>query len=757
MNSQDKTRVRKDNDAIENSIDPPVEDSATHVCRCGNPGHINLLQWTETVGTTAYWDQLESDSLDMEQITREIKKAQETIQIVDEYCSSCRKFLEALPDILINQPPTEFNPINRPHFQNMAEFGAALREKCRMCRLLDQAHTEKSPFQGRGSPHWARNINVYDFHKIENRLRCLGKPTTICMMIQSVTYDDGIWISLNRPGMFKGGYNLLGHLSITHSEFSALKSTPAPKSDRVSVQLQIANQWLAECLTSHVHCCQNPTEFFPSRLIYVGEKFARLVVTSTLDHRPKYATLSHCWGAIPYLMLKTTSIDSMMIKIPEDDLTKTFQDAIRISRALGIEYIWIDSLCIIQDSSSDWQAEAVLMQSVYSSSEINIAATGAADGRQGCFLQPQDYIAKVHVRKLKPPSDKSWDISNLSDCLDYMPLTRRAWALQERLLSTRTLHFSEREMVWECKTGGARENYPRIVKRKQEKTSLAHMWDSILGQYTSANLTNKRDKLIAIGGIARAVQLESGDRYLAGLWEKDIEVKLLWLKGYHSVKSDVYRAPSWSWASIDGRVNTDPLTIRIYKGRIHVHVVSAFVAPLVGESPFGEVRAGNLRISCKALLSGNIHKADPPDRLFYGKNWSFNLSNGEEILSRYEVYLDSEIDEKKVVLLLVYDSGPASENQESRGTSLAGLVLQRSGVRKGEFLRVGLWSVSDNRGLKRVGTGYTHVGTRERHDNHINSLFELFKTNETETAMSDYAEILAEPKYPNERYIINII
>ncbi|KAM0148226.1 hypothetical protein ACHAQE_009922 [Botrytis cinerea] len=401
MDSQDEARVRKDNGTIENSIDPLVEDSATHVCRCGNPVHTNLLQWIEKPEIPNYWDLLESDSLDMEQIDREVKKAQETILVVDEYCSSCRKFLEALPDILINQPPTKYNPINRPHFQNMAE------------------------------------------------------------------------------------------------------------------------------------------------LIYVGGKIARLVITSTLGHRLKYATLSHCWGAIPYLMLKTTSIDSMMIKIPEDNLTKTFQDAIRISRALGIEYIWIDSLCIIQDSSSDWQAEAVLMQSVYSNLEINIATTWAADGRQGCFLQPQDYIAKVHVRNLKPPSDKSWDISNLSDDLDYIPLTRRAWVLQERLLSTRTLHFSEREMIWECKTGGARENFLRIVKRKQEKTSLAHMWDDIVRQYTNANLTKTSDKLIAIGGIARATQLESGDRYLAGLWEKDIEVKLLWWKDDQSTKSDVYRAPSW--------------------------------------------------------------------------------------------------------------------------------------------------------------------------------------------------------------------
>ncbi|KAM0318573.1 hypothetical protein ACHAO8_001664 [Botrytis cinerea] len=748
MDSQDEARVRKDNDTIENSIDPLVEDSATHVCRCGNPGHTKLLQWIEKPEIPNYWDLLESDSLDMEQIDREVKKAQETILVVDEYCSSCRKFLEALPDILINQPPTKYNPINRPHFQNMAEFGAALREKCRLCRLLDQAHTAKSPFQGRGSPFKARNINVYDFHKIENRFRCLGKPTTICMIIQSVTYDDGIWISLNSPGIFEGRSNHLGHLSITHSEFSVLESTPAPESDRISAQLQIANQWLAECLTSHVHCCQNPTEFFPSRLIYVGGKVARLVITSTLGHRPKYATLSHCWGAIPYLMLKTTSIDSMMIKIPEDNLTKTFQDAIRISRALGIEYIWIDSLCIIQDSSSE----------LASRGRSDAITTGAADGRQGCFLQPQDYIAKVHVRNLKPPSDKSWDISNLSDDLDYMPLTRRAWVLQERLLSTRTLHFSEREMIWECKTGGARENFLRIVKRKQEKTSLAHMWDDIVRQYTNANLTKISDKLIAIGGIARAVQLESGDRYLAGLWEKDIEVKLLWWKDDQSTKSDVYRAPSWSWASIDGRVITEPPGMRIYKGRIHVHIISAFVTPLVGFSPFGEVRAGNLRISCKALLSGNIHKAvNSPHSLFPKRKWSFNLSNGKEILYGYEVYLDSEIDEKKVVLLLVYDSGPASENQESRGTSLAGLVLQRSGIRKGEFLRVGLWSVSDNRGLKRVGTEYIFVGTRETYDNRIDCLYGLFRTNGTETAMSDCAEILAEPKYRKERYIIDMI
>lgn len=239
----------------------------------------------------------------------------------------------------------------------------------------------------------------------------------------------------------------------------------------------------------------------------------------------------------------------MMKNIPEDDLTQTFRDAIKITRALGIEYIWIDSLCIIQDSPSDWQAEAVLMESVYSGGTINIAATGAADGRQGCFLQPQDYIGKVPVKSVKSTPEKCWVISNRPDFIPAMPLARRAWTIQERLLSTRTLHFSRSELVWECKTGDAREEFPQIIERKRENTSLASTWDRIVEQYTRASLTNTSDKLIAIGGIARAAQLESGGRYLAGLWEKDIEEQLFWLcrggGGNQRPKSGVYRAPSW--------------------------------------------------------------------------------------------------------------------------------------------------------------------------------------------------------------------
>lgn len=135
------------------------------------------------------------------------------------------------------------------------------------------------------------------------------------------------------------------------------------------------------------------------------------------------------------------------------EMPKTFQDAVVITRKLGIRYLWIDSLCIIQDSAQDWHHEASLMSSVYHNSELTISATTARDGTEGCF-QPEQHDSIVRLpATFTAGAGQAFAIDNTTPVHSKVTvgaLTHRAWTLQERCLSGRILHCCTGQWFWEC-------------------------------------------------------------------------------------------------------------------------------------------------------------------------------------------------------------------------------------------------------------------------------------------------------------------
>ena len=270
-------------------------------------------------------------------------------------------------------------------------------------------------------------------------------------------------------------------------------------------------------------------------------------------------------------------------------LPKTFQDAIVVSRSIDVGYLWIDSLCIVQDDASDWQMEASLMHKIYSGAFCNIAATGANSGAEGLFLNR--WMGGVHptlIRRKTPSgvsvtyellSEGFWDFHISSDT--HGPLNRRGWVLQERLLSRRILHFGRQQTLWQCNELCAAEQYPNGLPEKLQTVEhgqlkalrdpvaqpedaipeLGLLWLGIVSEYTECSLTREEDKFIAISGLAQRMKaLNNNMPYIAGLWEHDILHQLLW-RAYSksgeemdtSVFSD-YIAPSFSWASLDAKI-----------------------------------------------------------------------------------------------------------------------------------------------------------------------------------------------------------
>ena len=160
----------------------------------------------------------------------------------------------------------------------------------------------------------------------------------------------------------------------------------------------LARKWITECSNDHDHGQVVEHYRLPTRLISVKETSIKLVLTSDWTTKPRYATLSHCWGNLEFLKLTRGSLDSFLISIPVDEVSQTFRDAIKITRELGLQYLWIDSLCTIQNDLQDLEVEASLMSTVNGGSYLNIAAAAAINGNGGCFQEKLViYVGKVRA------------------------------------------------------------------------------------------------------------------------------------------------------------------------------------------------------------------------------------------------------------------------------------------------------------------------------------------------------------------------
>lgn len=479
--------------------------------------------------------------------------------------------------------------------------------------------------------------------------------------------------------------------------------------------------WLDHCTTSHVACNSllSPNRTLPKRLIDVGTEDSPpfLCLSSSLPLSTQYITLSHCWGKTKVMTLTSGTNAALSSQIPMEDLSETFQDAITITRRLytkyGVRHLWIDSLCILQDSEEEWLAEAPRMAEVYGNCWCNIAATG-----DGCSLiQSGGMFSLRDPKKLEPlilsVSQGSSKTSNFtcfgverwSDFVRNSRLNKRAWVCQERLLSPRILHFGANEVFWECSICRASETFPAgepfinyynngasetLVRAQSKITTIAEAreaWLDIVAVFTMGALTLTSDKLFAISGLARVFQEKfDGSDYLAGIWRADLERQLLWRvegMGIASRSSD-YRAPSWCWTSIDGPIFSGWAPA---DGDILIKTLDVSIA-LGGDDSFGAVIAGALRIQCRLL------KASPARDTHYFPGLRLSIDRGfNEIAFHSDEYISPESDMDQSLYAVpvslqeaIYDDG--------KGFILQGLVLEATGVVRGQYRRVGAFTTT---------------------------------------------------------------
>ncbi|KAI1097865.1 HET-domain-containing protein [Jackrogersella minutella] len=363
----------------------------------------------------------------------------------------------------------------------------------------------------------------------------------------------------------------------------------SPPDDHALSERNIAlmKYWISSCRNHHAACqLDASSNWLPTRLLQISksETYIRLVETrSHFNRNPECQTqfmaLSHMWGDVsiaPPLRTLKSNYDGMKEGIHLRELPQNFVDAVLVCRALALDYVWIDSLCIIQDSPEDWQHEAVTMHLVYKYAQATIVAAAAKSSRDGFLVRRTRMTPAVKVAytsDAEEPSSRSMILypSNEEGQLDFeyedSPWNTRGWTFQERYLSTRLLYFCKNMLHFECRTCKHTEEGESVTsiglsnslwpRTELPTDAWFKIWSDTIIKYTRRKLTYGNDKLIAVGSIVNEMKEHVSSPYIdfAGVWQANIHQELLWIPWNGiPVYPEKYRAPSWSWASLDGGV-----------------------------------------------------------------------------------------------------------------------------------------------------------------------------------------------------------
>ncbi|KAN0099845.1 Heterokaryon incompatibility protein (HET) domain containing protein [Hyaloscypha variabilis] len=403
----------------------------------------------------------------------------------------------------------------------------------------------------------------------------------------------------------------------------------------------IARGWLEECCNTHQSCPFKRSLELPARVIDVGNlgDEQRLRLVHSHSSTGQYAALSHCWGGLIPKRLLADTLDYFQKDIPFSSLPANFRDAVTITRQLGIKYLWIDALCIIQDSTSDWEIESKKMGDVYRNALITISAAMSPGSTAGIFpktctpeVLKENEMADSVSLKVSYDGNSGTDVyvslndkedESLRDLFISSPLSRRGWVLQESILSPRILHYGRRQIYWQCPQGFQSadgvpagnlmpedtqlysaisnvfyQDLQRDLVRKSQHDRRLILTDyyNLVEEYSSRKLTYNSDKFPAFSGIARLLHPVVGGSYLAGVWSNDFAQGLCWhsemLQCRHTLSDE---APFWSWAVTTDLINFAHVERKDSRGLYDSKLIQRD-AEVQGENPYGQVKSGSLVI-----------------------------------------------------------------------------------------------------------------------------------------------------------------
>jgi hypothetical protein len=482
--------------------------------------------------------------------------------------------------------------------------------------------------------------------------------------------------------------------------------------------------WIEKCYSSHEDCKLAARSELPRRVLDVTKRADSNSVYLYESHGDveQYICLSHSWGGHQPLKTEKSSLAARKEGIEWKDLPRTFQDAVTITRLLGIRYLWIDSLCIVQDDKEDWRRESAKMHNVYQAGYLTIAASSGVGPDSGLFREaPPEY----HLRDWNVKGEyirTRRRIGHLDSSNDY-PLMRRGWVFQERIVSRRVLHFSSVEVAWECMEDQDCEcgSFRSCIGVEYDLTSpkeryrpidrmdgwLMMVWRKIVSEYSGTQLTYDKDIFPALSGVAELHRTVRNSTYLAGLWRDTLFYDLLWhipnqwelpvreLRYQRLARPAEWRAPSWSWASVRSAVTYEDFSA--FEKAVHIESVEV---KLTGESETGQIEFAWLKASGK-LAEVTVHRPQSDDerqrhRTAYLKSTDQVINFEED----YDIWGDCEfrMEEGETLYCLVMGIMFKPESDKNGSDKWWMMVLREMGaVAYYSYTRVGMATLAISR------------------------------------------------------------
>ena len=424
-----------------------------------------------------------------------------------------------------------------------------------------------------------------------------------------------------------------------------------------------AQRWLVEC-KDHVKCVPAINKDLPTRIIDVSisDDSPECRLIETKGARGEYVALSYCWGSAQRGITTGDNIDERRTKLKEGFLSRTVQEAIRVTRRLGYRYLWVDAICILQDSQDDMIRELGRMSEIFRNATVTIVAASAASSADG-------FLARRHSeRDSGPPFRLPFWCNNAllgSVLVDAEaphigmedPIALRAWTLQEVLLSPRLLIYAAHTLQYQCNTqhvnlGSFYNGISYCLSRRlpvglavplpeyasNDLLLMIEAWSNVVSEYSTRETTLVKDKFPALSAIAQMFGAELNSDYVAGLWTgRWLPSLLLWRADYGLEPYCFYVAPTWSWACAKGGTWWHPsLWDPSCGGVCNVTILQAICIPAIASLPFGEI------IDASLLLNGHMCQGLLRSCTFPAKICSVEYSNstGTQIEGPPEYALD---------------------------------------------------------------------------------------------------------------------
>ncbi|KAK1584941.1 heterokaryon incompatibility protein [Colletotrichum navitas] len=428
----------------------------------------------------------------------------------------------------------------------------------------------------------------------ERQLSAMQRSCELCVLLldslSRVGIESSAVVKLRQTGTtigLEGGPNLLSIYIEPGDDVPAGRQIgfpllPEPNSQG---QLSLFKHWIQSCDSTHHACHRHDGQTIsemPTRLVKVTDPI-RLISSCTIEPS-RYIALSHCWGQLQEherFCLYQRNHHQLEARIDFDRLPKTFRDAITVTRGLGIEYIWIDTLCIIQDDGDDWEKESSKMETVFSAAYCTLSAASAESSLDG-FLSPRPPRPCVRLRT--EDSRQLYICPHIDDFhrdVELAKINRRGWVLQERALSRRSIYYSQTQVYWECGEGIRCETMGRLYNSKAAflgdanfpRSALEYYRDGrqlliqdLYERYSALAFTKASDRAVAILGLQERLARAFETQAAHGTFKSYFARSILWRRDQHLAEMTPIaqpagrRVPSWSWFSKSGRIQYMNLT-----------------------------------------------------------------------------------------------------------------------------------------------------------------------------------------------------